>query len=260
MTAQHMTKRVSIVIVSHDLHDYLERCIVSIERHTKKDLVEELVIVDNASTIPLLLSSLTKLTSLTVSLVRLEKNASYAHANNRGVDAARGDYICFMNNDVEVLPGWLEPLYAAIDADVNVGAVGPKMIFPDGSIQFAGYDVNPATGFQKHRFREARVHHSIQDANIAGPVTNLTGACLLLRREDARFDERYWYGCEDTDLCVQLKSQNKIVFYQPASMVIHHEEKTRSCGVITIDYERNRELFRKKWGRYWKEYLWQVVT
>jgi GT2 family glycosyltransferase len=260
MMAQHMTKRVSIVIVSRDLHDYLERCIVSIERHTQKDLVEELVIVDNASATPLELSRLTGLTSLTVLLVRLAGNASYAHANNRGVDAARGGYICFMNNDVEVLPGWLDPLYAVIDADVHVGAVGPKMIFPDGSIQFAGYEVIPATGFQKHRFREARVHHSIQDANIAGPVTNLTGACLLLRREDARFDERYWYGCEDTDLCVQLKQQCKKVYYQPASMVIHHEEKTRSSGVIEIDYEHNRELFRKKWGSSWKQYLWQVVT
>jgi len=165
-----------------------------------------------------------------------------------------------MNNDVEVLPGWLEPLYAVIDADVHVGAVGPKMIFPDGSIQFAGYEVNPETGFQKHRFREARVHHSIQDANIAGPVTNLTGACLLLRTEDARFDERYWYGCEDTDLCVQLKQKNKKVYYQPAAMVIHHEEMTRSSGVIEIDYEHNRELFRKKWGSSWMQHLWQVVT
>jgi O-antigen biosynthesis protein len=260
MMAQHMTKRVSIVILSHDLHDYLDRCIVSIERHTEKDLVEELVIVDNASSTPLVLSRLTGLTSLTVLLVRLAENASYAHANNRGIDSARGGYVCFMNNDVEVLPGWLEPLYAVIDADVNVGAVGPKMIFPDGSIQFAGYEVNPETGFQKHRFRETRVHHSIQDANIAGPVTNLTGACLLLRAEDARFDERYWYGCEDTDLCVQLKQKNKKVYYQPASMVIHHEEKTRSSGVVEIDYEQNRELFRKKWGRDWKQYLWQVVT
>jgi GT2 family glycosyltransferase len=260
MTAQYMTKRVSIVIVSHDLHDYLERCIVSIAEYTEQNLVEELVIVDNASTKPLVPTRLTELTSLTVALVRLEENASYAHANNRGVDAARGDYICFMNNDVEVLPGWLEPLYAVIAADVNVGAVGPKMIFPDGSIQFAGYEANPATGFQKHRFRETRVHHSIQDANIAGPVTNLTGACLLLRTEDARFDERYWYGCEDTDLCVQLKQKNKTVYYQPASMVIHHEETTRSSGVIELDYEHNRELFRKKWGNNWKQYLWQVVT
>ncbi len=260
MTALHMTKRVSIVIVSHDLHAYLERCIVSIERHTKHELVEELVIVDNASRKPLVLSRLTGLTSVPVSLVCLKGNASYAHANNRGVESARGSYICFMNNDVEVLPGWLPPLYALIDADVNIGAVGPKMIFSDGSIQFAGYEPNPANGFQKHRFREARVHHSIPEANIAGPVTNLTGACLLVRKEDARFDERYWYGCEDADLCVQLKRKNKIVYYQPASMVIHHEETTRSSGVVEINYEQNRELFREKWGSNWQRYLWQVVT
>jgi hypothetical protein len=57
-----------------------------------------------------------------------------------------------------------------------------------------------------------------------------------------------------------LKRQNKIVFYQPSSMVIHYEEKTRSSGLISVDFEHNRELFRKKWGSNWKQYLWQVVT
>ena len=184
-----------------------------------------------------------------MSLIRLEQNTSYAHANNRGAASARGDYICFMNNDVEVLPGWLPPLYEVIDGDVNVGAVGPKLIFPDGSIQFAGYEMNPETGFQRHRFRDARVHHSIPEANVAGPVTNLTGACLLVRKEDACFDERYWYGCEDADLCVQLKQKNKIVFYQPESVVIHHEEKTRSSGLMAVDFERNREIVQKEVGK-----------
>lgn len=254
-----MDKSVSVVIASHDLCDYLERCLRSIDEHTERDLIEDLVIVDNGSEKPYRLSSLTALTSFSVSLVRLEQNTSYAHANNRGVASARGDYICFMNNDVEALPGWLSPLYAVINGNVKVGAVGPKMIFPDGSIQFAGYEMNPETGFQKHRFRETRVHHSIKDANSAGPVTNLTGACLLMRKADACFDERYWYGCEDTDLCVQLKRKKMIVFYQPSSVVIHHEEKTRSSGLIAVDFEHNREMFKAKWGRNWKHYLWQVV-
>lgn len=259
MKAGRMDKTVSIVVVSHDLSDYLRRCIISIEKHTDRNLLEELVIVDNGSEKPYPRESLTALTAFPISLVRLEENASYAHANNRGVAAARGEYICCMNNDVEVLPGWLAPLYEVINADVQVGAVGPKMIFPDGSIQFAGYEINPETGFQKHRFRETRVHHSTDEANIAGPVTNLTGACLLMRKRDACFDERYWYGCEDTDLCVQLKRKNKIVFYQPESVIIHHEEKTRSNGLIAINYERNRKLFKEKWGRNWMHYLWQVV-
>ena len=259
MMNEHMDKKVSIVIVSHDLTEYLEKCLISIAEHTERDLIADLIIVDNGSSIQYPLQTLMALTSFPVVLIRLEQNASYAHANNRGAASARGDYICFMNNDVEVLPGWLPPLYEVIDGDVNVGAVGPKLIFPDGSIQFAGYEINPETGFQRHRFRNAGVHHSIPEANVAGPVTNLTGACLLVRKEVACFDERYWYGCEDADLCVQLKQKNKIVFYQPQSVVIHHEEKTRSSGVMTVDFERNRELFRKKWGNNWKQYLWQVV-
>ncbi len=254
-----MDKKVSVVIVSHDLYEYLKLCMISVEAHTQKCLIENLVVVDNGSTDRYPLEALTALTSLPVSLVRSEQNLSFARANNRGVASARGEYICFMNNDIEVLHGWLPPLYEVINGDEKIGAVGPKMIFPDGSIQFAGYEMNPATGFQKHRFRDTRVHHSIMDANIAGPVTNLTGACLLVRKEDACFDERYWYGCEDTDLCVQLKRKNKIVYYQPASVVVHHEEMTRSSGPVTIDFEHNRGLFKQKWGDNWKQYLWQVV-
>jgi GT2 family glycosyltransferase len=254
-----MDKKVSVVIVSHDLHDYLERCILSIEKHTEKGHVEELVVVDNGSTEKYHLAALTELTAFPVCLIRSDQNESFARANNRGVASARAVYICYLNNDIEVLPGWLPPLYEVINRSEKIGAVGPKMIFPDGSIQFAGYEMNPATGFQKHRFRDTRMHHSIQNANNAGPVTNLTGACLLLRKEDACFDERYWYGCEDTDLCVQLKQKNKVVYYQPASVVVHHEEMTRSSGLVTIDFEYNRELFKKKWGGSWKQYLWQVV-
>ncbi|RQW81821.1 MAG: glycosyltransferase family 2 protein [Geobacter sp.] len=252
-------RRVSIVIVSHDLKEYLKRCILSIEKKTERELIEEIVIVDNGSSEKFRLEDLTTVTSFPVSLVRLEENASYSHANNRGVAAAGGYYICFMNNDVEVLPEWLFPLYEIINSDLKIGAVGPKMIFPDGSIQFAGYEINHETGFQKHAFRNAKVNHSVKEANVAGPVSNLTGACLLVRKEDALLDERYWYGCEDTDLCVQLKQKNKIVFYQPQSVVIHHEEVTRASGLISVDYEKNRELFRGKWGRNWKQFLWQVV-
>ncbi len=87
------------------------RSVLSASReHTERDLVADLVIVDNGSRIQYSLHTLIALTSFPVSLVRLEQNASYAHANNRGVASARGDYICFMNNDVEVLPGWLPPL------------------------------------------------------------------------------------------------------------------------------------------------------
>ncbi len=178
------------------------------------------------------------LTSFPTSLVRLTENSSYASANNRGVTAARGPYVCLMNNDVEVLTGWLSPLYRILDADRHIGAVGPKMIFQDGTIQFAGYEKDPKTKFQKHRFRAVKTEHTVPDANVSGPVPTLTGACLLVRREDAHFDERYWFGCEDVDLCVTLKQENKVIFYQPDSVIIHHEETSRSSGVVPIDYER----------------------
>ena len=254
-----MDRKVSIIIVSHDLRDYLLRCISAIGEHTERRLIEEIVVVDNGSRQEISEQEIAALTSFPTSLVRLKKNSSYSSANNRGVTAARGSYVCFVNNDVEALQGWLAPLYRVLDADRHIGAVGPKMIFKDGTIQFAGYEKDPKTKFQKHRFREVKTEHTVPDANVPGPVPTLTGACLMVRREDAHFDERYWFGCEDMDLCVTLKQENKVIFYQPESVVIHHEETSRSTGMVPIDYERNRRNFKKKWGADWEDLLWKVV-
>jgi GT2 family glycosyltransferase len=254
-----MDRKVSFIIVSHDLRDYLLRCITKIIEHTDRDLVEEIVVVDNGSRQEVGKEELTGVTFFPLSLVRLEKNSSYSSANNRGVEASRGSYVCFMNNDVEVLPGWLPPLYGTLDADRRIGAVGPKMIFQDGTIQFAGYEKDQRTKFQKHRFRKVKTEHTVSEANVPGPVPTLTGACIILRRDDAHFDERYWYGCEDVDLCVTLKQHNKVIFYQPASVIIHHEERSRSSGMVPIDYEQNRMRFKKKWGPEWEHLLWKVV-
>jgi O-antigen biosynthesis protein len=255
-----MNKKCSIIIVSHNLTTCLKQCLQGIEEHTERELVEEIIIVDNGSAPPYARDDFARITAFPVSLVRLDRNSSFAAANNRAVQEAKGYYACFMNNDIEVMSGWLPPLYRLIEANERIGAVGPKLIFPDGAIQFAGYERDAKTAFQKHRFRTGRIHHTIPEANCPGPVSALTGACLLVRRDDARLDERYWYGCEDVDLCVRLKQNNKVIFYEPRSVVIHHEESTRSSGVVAIDFEKNRALFKKKWGRNWEELLWKVVT
>ncbi len=256
---RNVDKKVSIVIASHNFIDSLITCIKKVDEHTERELLEEVVVVDNGSEHTYTFEELRELTSLSLSLIHLETNTSFAYANNRGAQTARGCYLCFMNNDIEVLEKWLEPLYEIIDNEERIGAVGPKMIFPDGSIQFAGYERDPHTQFQRHRWR-GYPSHLFPEANVAGPVSALTGACLLVKKENAYFDERYWYGCEDVDLCVRLKQQGTIIYYQPKSVVIHREGTTRCSGSVVVEYERNRELFRQKWGRGWEELLWKVVT
>ena len=255
-----MDRTVSIVIVSHEFKEYLEGCIKQIEKNTERALIADIVVVDNGSKKKYDLRDLRQLTSFPLSLIRLKKNTSYAYANNRGVESSAGSYICFLNNDVEVLKDWLPQLHRVLDGDKHIGAVGPKMIFEDGTIQFAGYEKDPKTKFQKHKFRAVKTDHTVSGANIPGPVSTLTGACLMVRREDAHFDERYWFGCEDVDLCVSLKQKNKVIFYEPRAVVIHHEETTRSSGLIGINFERNRELFKEKWGKEWGKLLWKVVS
>ena len=65
-------------------------------------------------------------------------NRYFGEANNIGVEAARGRFVCLLNNDVFVSPGWLEALLDGLKATPDVGAVGPVFLFPDGTIQEAG--------------------------------------------------------------------------------------------------------------------------
>ena len=56
------------------------------------------------------------------------------------------------------------------------------------------------------------------------------------------------------------EQKKKVIFYQPESVIVHHEETSRSNGVVKIDYERNRTNFKEKWGAKWEHLLWQVVS
>ena len=222
-----MTRPVaSVIIPLFNNVSLTEACLRAVIDATP-DHLYDVVLVDNGSTdgTGALLDALDG----DVTIIRNRKNLGFAAACNQGADVAKGEYLVFLNNDTEPQPGWLEPLVGTADAHPQAGAVGSKLLFPDGLLQHAGViivdDQVRAVLEGRHRWYRMAADHP--EANVAGAVQAVTAASMLVRAgafaQVGGFDEGYWNGNEDVDLCLKLAAAGWSVLYQPASCVVHHE-------------------------------------
>ena len=240
---------VSIVIPVFNKVEYTMQCIDALIENTPHDLYE-VIIVDNGST------DATKefLACLEgdVKVITNKKNVGFAKACNQGVHVASGEYLLFLNNDTEVQSGWIEPMVSMLEHNQSVAATSCKMLFPDGTIQHAGVMIIddkklPDPLVARHIYYGYPSDYP--EANLTRTYQALTAACLLVRksafREVAGFDEEFWNGYEDIDLCFKLQQKGWLLAYQPKSVIIHHESKSgpeRFSGI-----KHNIERLHHKW-------------
>lgn len=208
----------------------------------------EVIVVDNGSTdgTQEFLQSL----SGDVQVITNQENLGFARACNQGAQAARGKYLVFLNNDTIPQPQWLKPLVSEIEEHPEVGIVGSKLLYADGSVQHAG------VVFMRSR-RSA--YHIYQSAPNSSPAVNqrrefqaVTAACMLVRRElfeEVRgFDEQFVNGFEDVDLCLKVREKGYHVVYQPRSVLYHLESQTPGRK----DHDaHNSRLLEERWGSHW---------
>ncbi|MFO7609875.1 MAG: glycosyltransferase [Candidatus Krumholzibacteriia bacterium] len=224
---------VSIVIPVFNKLELTRACIASIWAQAEAASFEILV-VDNGSTDGTAAWLATAEADGLLRAVPAGGNLGFSRGCNLGASRARGRTVLFLNNDMEVLPGWLDPLVWTLDADPDVGIVGARLLFPDGTIQHAGVamvdyaqDVPPIMGGQHKSYR--RPH---DDPEVLRPqvLQVVTGACLLIRPELfaalGGFDDAYWNGNEDVDLCLRAGEAGWLVVYRPESTVIHYESQS----------------------------------
>lgn len=216
----------TIVIPLFNNVEYTYACLARLAEVTPDELYE-VVLVDNGSTDAT--SELLEQLEGDVTIIRNEQNVGFSHACNQGAAAARGRSLLFLNNDTVPHDGWLEPLLAALD-EPGVGIVGAKLLFPNGTIQHGGVLVIddptlPLPLLPVHLFHETA--GDTAEANMRRDLTAVTGACMLVRRELFEtcngFDEEYWNGFEDIDLCLRVGELGWRIVYEPASTLMHHE-------------------------------------
>ncbi len=222
--------RVSIVIPVYNKLEFTKACLIALQANTAAHLYET-IIVDNASsdgTAEFLYQN-----STSVRVISNAANQGFATACNQGANSALANLVLFLNNDTEPQPGWLESLLHVIDHGPDVVAVGSKLLYPDGSIQHAGIMIvedHPSldllVAINAHQGRPS----NFPLANHSLTVQAVTAACILIRRsaflESGGFDEDYWNGYEDVDLCFKLREKGWQIVYEPASTLIHHESQS----------------------------------
>lgn len=239
---------VSIVIPVFNKWEYTQRCLISLAARTTGNY--EVIVVDDAST-DITQGMLKKITNIQV--IRNPCNAGFVESCNRGATVATGKNILFLNNDTEVTDGWLEPLLLEIQK-TDVGGVGSKLTYPDGTLQEAGSIIwADGTGWNYGKNEDP----CRPEFNFIREVDYCSAAALLVRKElfekIGKFDRQFQPGYyEDVDLCFSLRAMGYKVHYRPDSVVIHYEgitSGTDPTSGMKKSQEINREKLLLKWEK-----------
>jgi glycosyltransferase involved in cell wall biosynthesis len=238
---------VSVIIPTKDHPRLLAACLDSLD-HTCAGRSLEILVVDNGSSSPKALRQLEEV-ARRHRVIRDPSPFNWAALNNRAAHQARGDYLLFLNDDVEALePGWLDAMLEQAQRP-DVGAVGAKLLFPGGTIQHAGV-VLGLGGAAGHLFTGSPGHRPgyFDLANVVREVSAVTGACMLVSRrlfeEVGGFDEKLGVAYNDTDFCIRLLQLGRRNLFTAHATLMHRESATRGN---LHPAEDEREM-RRKWG------------
>lgn len=234
---------VSVVIPVFNRVDHTLTCLETLPR-ARTDVPYEVIVVDNASTDGTAALLAEHEAAGRIRVVRNAVNLGFAAACNQGAEAARAPHLLFLNNDTVPTDGWLDALLDAVSPG-DVGAVGARLLYPDGTIQHAG--ISFVEGVPDHPFRFAPADAA--EVRERRELDMVTGACLLLPAglfaRLGGFDTAYRNGVEDVDLCLRVRAAGYRVLYEPRAVVYHYEGQ--SSGRFDHVSE-NLRIFIARWG------------
>ena len=239
---------VSIIIPVHNKWAYTAACLRSVAETANKASYEVIVVDDQSS--DQTNGFLRQVDGLI--LVTNEKNLGFIGACNRGAEQARGSHLVMLNNDAQVLDGWLDALLDTFQQFPDTGMAGARLIYPDGRLQEAGGIIfNDGSGWNYGRDDDP----DKPEYQYVREVDYCSGACIMLEtsvyRELGGFDTHYapaYY--EDTDLAFRVRQKGLKVRVQPLATIIHHEGVSSGTDISSgvKKYQAvNREKFLQRW-------------
>ncbi|MGH9131578.1 MAG: glycosyltransferase family 2 protein [Acidimicrobiales bacterium] len=238
--------KVSVLMLTYGAREWVQRSLAALVANTPACF--ELIILDNASpdgTGDWLEGHLAGAT-----ILRNPANVGFGPGVNQAALAARGDYLCLLNSDAMVEPGWLGPLLADLEHVAGCGVVVPRLLNLDGTLQEAGAVVgcNGATMALGYGGSPERPWHRFPLFVSYG-----SGACMLLRRSDflalGGFDPIYGKGYyEDVDLCLRMAERGLRTVYEPRSVVRHVRGASSPSASVQGLLKENARRFRTRWA------------
>ena len=249
---------VSIIIPNKDHTDDLELCLFSMSRKSTYRNYEVLI-VENNSEKEETFEYYKKLPERypKVRVLTWEKEFNYSAINNFAAEEAQGEYLLFLNNDVEILtPDWIEEMLQNCQQE-NVAAVGAKLYYPDDTIQHAGV-VLGLGGIAGHIMCRA----SREDPGYFGrmisvqEISAVTAACMMVKKSEfdsvKGFDETFQVAFNDIDLCMKFRAAGKKIIFTPYAELYHYESKSRGLEDTPekqFRFDKEVKRFQEKWAQ-----------
>ena len=247
---------ISVIIPTRDRAELLESCLSGL-LSTRFPGEREIIVVDNDSREPRTKALFERLEAEEgVRVIARPGPFNFAALTNCGVASARGDLICLLNNDVEITsPDWLERM-AALAVREDIGAVGARLLYPDGAIQHAGValGVGDAAGHVDKGAKPVPGEFAPWHGETR-TVSAVTAACLLVGRakfvEVGGMDEQtFAVDFNDVDLCLKLSARSWRTVYCAQATLIHHESRSRGKtrhGADLVRFEQELSALRARW-------------
>jgi len=243
---------VSIVIPVFNKWAYTAACLRSLAETNCRTTYEVIVVDDQSSDeTPERLEGVEGLIN-----IRNEKNLGFVRSCNRGAELAKGHHIVMLNNDTQVLDGWLDAMIETFSHYPDTGMVGAKLVYPDGTLQEAGGMIfQDGSGWNYGKGDDA----DRPEYQYTREVDYCSGACIMLETQLFRdldgFDT--WYApayYEDTDLAFRVRKMGFRVRLQPAATIMHHEGITSGTD-ISEGAKRYQVVNHGKFLERWKDEL-----
>jgi hypothetical protein len=225
--------KVMIGIVTYNHRKFISKCLDSVARCAKLKSVK-VIVVDNCSTDGS--ADVVRNQYPWVELIERVQVDSFASNNNVAFSRYPSEYFLMLNPDTELDEGVVDTLVQFMVKNPSCGLCGPKLVFPDGSLQYSCRRFptlwstlirrSPLRLLFPAQLRSARHLMASESHDNDMVVDWMLGACLLVRRStivgDTLLDEGFPLYCEEIDLCLRLKHGGWKRYYVPCVKVVHH--------------------------------------
>jgi GT2 family glycosyltransferase len=255
---------VSIIIVSFNAREDLQRCLESIRTaHTAARV--EVIVVDNASSD----GSAATARAAGVRVIDAGENVGFARANNIGIRASAGASLLLLNPDTIIAAGVIDGLLDRLNRHPDAAIVGPRLVDAAGRAELSfGHMIGPFAEWRQKRLVHGQARGEPGSSRRVEAMTRreqyvdwVSGACLLVRRVDAEavglLDERFFLYTEDVDFCASIRARGRRVLFTPEVAVVHLRGRSGMAApaATTAAYVRSRMAFYEKHHPFWAPVL-----